>query len=79
MAFPGYEGTIGGPDVMKHCHFPFEYKGVEHNSCIMEDSPGTPWCATDKTFSMFRWGYCDCRFGNVYYDFFVFKVTDLIC
>ena len=62
--FSGTSFTVGGNHSFKSCTFPFEYKGVNHDTCITQDSPGTPWCATERQYSESKWGYCDCPFGN---------------
>ena len=64
LVFAGTSFTVGGNDSLKSCNFPFEYKGVNHHTCITQDSPGTPWCATDRQYSESKWGYCDCPFGS---------------
>ena len=54
-------GTIiGGRNAGKMCHFPFEYGGVEHNNCIMDDSSGQPWCSTSYQLSNDTLGNCSC-------------------
>ena len=65
MQLLGHSNTVGGAKPFDSCYFPFEYKGNFHNSCIIEDSPRLPWCATQQNFSYSNWGYCDCTFGNI--------------
>ena len=57
---------ISGPQIGKPCHFPYVYKGVNYNGCIMEDSPGQPWCSSDKVYSNDNVGHCKCSIGNNY-------------
>jgi hypothetical protein len=61
---PGLSEIISGPQTGKPCHFPYIYKGVEYNGCTMEDSPGTPWCASNEEYSNTNYGYCNCSFGG---------------
>ena len=65
ISISGQDQIIWGPSDGKRCHFPFEYKGLMHGSCIMEDSVGGPWCASSANYSNDAFGYCDCPFdGN---------------
>ena len=56
----GTRTIIGGSNTGKMCHFPFEYDGVEHENCIVDDSTGQPWCSTSKQVSNETFGHCSC-------------------
>ena len=66
LSILGEGEIISGSQKGKSCHFPFLYKGKEHNECTMEDSPGQPWCASEEQYSTSNFGFCKCPFGNNY-------------
>ena len=57
----GHSGNHEDHDTVScdQCQFPFGYKGVDHNSCTMEDEEYL-WCATelDENGGIQQWGWC---------------------
>ena len=64
FTFSGTSETVFGPDTGKKCHFPFNYKSVTYQGCTEKDSPGRPWCGTEKEYTHESYGYCDCPSGR---------------
>ena len=60
FSFVGTSDTVFGPDTGKKCHFPFVYNSNNYTKCIENDSPGRPWCATEKEYAPQKFGYCNC-------------------
>ena len=60
FSFVGTSDTVFGPDTGKKCHFPFVYDSNNYTKCIENDSPGRPWCATEKEYAPQKFGYCNC-------------------
>jgi len=57
--------TVGGGKTGASCVFPFIYKGVKHNNCILIDADdGKPWCSTKTDQNgkhvggQGQWGHC---------------------
>merc|ERR1712061_100158 len=58
--------TTSGASVNKPCIFPFKYRGVEYNRCILVNSSpdNNAWCSTEVDIrgnhvgGQGKWGYC---------------------